>query len=588
MKRQQSVLLIDDDPQIHVLVRARLDALQVATIVATSGREGIELANKHRPDLILLDVSLPDRTGFEVCEELKSGPRTRELPIIFLTGNNQSADKLTGFSLGAVDYVTKPFDAFELVARTRAVLRTQALLEVLERQAVTDSLTGLPNRAAFCKALSQAVDGLADSEDNKIAVVFIDLDGFKRINDSLGHKVGDQLLVHVADELDAFAKRYNEKHGPNSSTIARLGGDEFTILMEDVASTEDVVLEMDEIRSQLSAIRKLNGYDLSVYASFGIRICDHNDRDITLDDLMRDSDTAMYRAKDNGKNQCVVFAPEMYLEAISLLEMENDLNQALEKNQFQLYYQPICNLESGEVMGFEALIRWLHPEQGMVPPDQFIHIMESNGQILKVGKWVIDTACAQLAQWRETIPELTRKLTMSVNISRIQLYFSELEEQIAAAIEKNAIDPGQLQLEITESVAMHESKRVVPCLKRLRQMGLKVAMDDFGTGYSSLSLLQQFPLDVLKIDRSFINMISESRAHSAVANSIIMLAENMDLRPVAEGIETFEQVVQLQTLDCLYGQGYYFGKPMPAEEARQWLCDNVGVIRTRSNRSQVA
>ncbi len=573
MRRQQTVLVIDDDRSVRRLVEVRLRELEVDVASAADGAAGLATARRRQPDLILLDVAMADMDGFEVCRRLRDQASTRDIPVIFLTGADAADEKNRAFELGAVDYVTKPFEAAELRARVRAALRTQALVEALETQARTDSLTGLPNRAAFRKRLTHALERAHGPEAFRFTVLFLDLDRFKVINDSLGHAVGDQLLISVADTIrsvvaDAMADRDADAY------VARMGGDEFTLLLEHVSDTEWARELAERLRQRIAEPIQLDDYQVNVDASIGIRACNGLSND--ADELLRDSDTAMYHAKAAGKGRCVVFDQRMHREAVDRLQLEHDLRFAAERDQMQLYYQPIVNLEDGKLLGLEALLRWNHPQRGLIPPDQFIPIAEETGIIIDLGQWVLDNACAQLAKWKPMMDNHA-DLFVSCNLSKVQLAVNGLTDAVAQTLDRHQIAPEQLHLEITESVIMHDAAVVVPVMEKLRERDIVLTMDDFGKGYSSLASLHRFPIDTLKIDREFVDAMTRSRAHTAVVHAIITLADNLGMRVVAEGIETQDHLVQLQALECAYGQGYLFGRPAPAEQATAWVRDGLSV-----------
>lgn len=573
MSRSQSVLVIDDDPMIRKLVPIKLRRLGAEVICAASGSQGLAVAQERFPDLILLDVSMPDMDGFEVCRQLHADPLTSEIPIIFLTGSDDRSEKTRGFDLGAVDYVVKPFDADELHARVRAALRTQALLLALETQARTDALTGLLNREAFHKALTRSIERLRRFPDYRFAVLFLDLDRFKVINDSLGHAIGDELLVGVANQLHGSVRVSGRRRGGAEDLVARLGGDEFALLLDDLPDVSVALKVADRIVEQLARPRRLQGYEVQAGTSVGIKI--GFDPDESADDLMRDADTAMYHAKQQGRGRSVIFDGAMHASALSRLEMEQDLVRALDRGEFELAYQPIVALRSGAVSGFEALLRWRSPDRGLVGPEQFIPILEETGMIVPVGRWALGEACRQMADWSGG----SEGPYVAVNLSKVQLKRQGLVEEVVAALEAARLDAARLRLEVTESVIMHDTRAIVPLLERLRERGIRLAMDDFGTGHSSLASLQRFPVDILKVDRSFIAAMSGSRSQAAIVNTIIALAEHLDIDVVAEGIETDEQMVQLQAMDCGFGQGAFFRPPLGPEEAATLLAPKAPFAR---------
>jgi diguanylate cyclase (GGDEF)-like protein len=570
MKPKQRVLVIDDDPMIRRLVPVRLKSLNVQVDCVAEGHEGLESARGNPPNLLLLDVSMPGMDGFELCKALRDHATTRDIPVIFLTGADQNTEKQRGFALGAVDYVTKPFDAGELQARVRSALRMQALVEALETQALTDSLTGLPNRAAFLRHLSCRIDrfGRESGGGGQLAVLFIDLDRFKLINDSLGHEVGDQLLVNVADLLSKTVAELLGGDGPEAPFVSRLGGDEFTVLIGDAGETGGLEEAAEAIRQRLSEPMQIGEHRVVVGASIGIRLCD-DDR-LSASELLRDSDTAMYAAKARGKGRVVVFDRHMHEQAVNRLELEQDLRSAVAENHLRLHYQPIVNLEDRKIEAVEALVRWEHPRRGMVMPDQFIPIAEETGVIVDLGHWVLQEACRQLAEWRARCPGAA-DLLVTVNVSKAQLIAPDFVEKVLETVHGSAIDVGDICIEVTESSIMHDTSVVVPVLERLSDAGLRIAMDDFGTGYSSFASLHRFPISVLKIDRSFVAATSNSRAHAAVVNAIVTLADNLGMTVVAERVETREHLALLQAVDCAYGQGFLFRQPIPADRIARLL-----------------
>ena len=569
MNLGQSVLVIDDDPLIHKLVTVRIKELNASVHCADRGEAGVKMAHELQPDLILLDVSMPDMTGFDVCERLRNDPLTRDIPIIFLTGTDDSDEKVRAFEIGAVDYVTKPFNAAELRSRVRAALRMQSLVEALETQAQTDHLTGLPNREAFRRATAQSIEmSRRESDQNRFALLFLDLDRFKLINDSLGHAIGDELLIAVANKLyDCVRRKPRSNDGAQDDVVARMGGDEFAILLNHVDGEQTVIDIAERIRAEMAKPYVLRGYQVNCGISVGIRMCDGECDD--ADSLLRDSDTAMYHAKAAGKGRHAVFDKDMHEQAMQRLQLENDLRQAIDENQFELLYQPIVTLGGANLCGFESLIRWNHPTRGRIQPDQFIPVAEETGMIAEIGRWALREACGRLSDWSSL--DGWAQLYMGVNLSKIQLKSSAIVDVVDEILNEFGIEPSRLQLEVTESVIMFESRMVVPVLERLSERGLSLVMDDFGTGYSSLASLHRFPLNVMKIDRDFIQRLSDNRPYAAIVHAIITLAHNLDLKVVAEGIETAEQLAILQTLECDLGQGFHFSEPVSAEQAERML-----------------
>jgi diguanylate cyclase (GGDEF)-like protein len=424
----------------------------------------------------------------------------------------------------------------------------------LERMAFYDSLSGLPNRALFMDRLEHALRH-ASHQRRSLTVMFLDLDNFKVVNDSLGHKVGDILLETVAERLQACL-RYEE-------TVARLGGDEFTILLGDVADERDAAAVAERILAALQVPIVLQGHELVPSVSIGI-VLSKPGQD-TTETLLRDADLAMYRAKTAGKGRYEVFDQSMSASAINRLQLEADLRHAIERGELRVVYQPILSLESGRIREVEALLRWMHPERGVISPTEFIPIAEATGLIVPIGQWVLEQACLQARAWQLAYPT-EPPLIVSVNLSVRQFRHPKLADEIVRALEEAELDPGCLKLEITESVVTEEGEAAVKTLWALKSLGVHLAIDDFGTGYSSLNYLLRFPVDTLKIDRAFVSGLGTDDQSIAIVRSVIDLARSLNLAVTGEGIETTEQLSQLQELGCQQGQGYYFAHPLASED----------------------
>jgi diguanylate cyclase (GGDEF)-like protein len=427
--------------------------------------------------------------------------------------------------------------------------------EHFRHAAFHDALTGLPNRSLLIDHLKLAIERSKVHHDHLFAVLFLDLDRFKNINDSLGHNTGDQLLV-------AIAARIGECLRP-TDTIARLGGDEFAILLDGLEDWTIATTVAERVQSELLKPFSLNGHEVYTTASIGIRLSIDGRED--AENMLRDADTAMYRAKDNGKARHELFHSTMHTRAVALLKLENDLRRAIEREEFCVHYQPIISLETEALVGFEALARWNHPERGLVPPDEFIPLAEETGLITEIGAWVLREACMQLRKWQQALGR--ESLTMSVNLSGKQLTQTDLIQQIQNTLEQTGLNPTWLRLEITESVVMENAELATNTLLQLRKLGVHLSIDDFGTGYSSLSYLHRFPVNTLKIDRSFIGRMAKGDENSEIVRTICTLANNLGMEVVAEGVETREQLELLRSLKCEYGQGYYFSRPVNAEAA---------------------
>ncbi len=453
--------------------------------------------------------------------------------------------------------------------------------ERLRHDSLHDALTGLPNRVLIADRIEQCIVKARRDHDFRFALLYMDLDRFKLINDSLGHTAGDEVLREISERLqrclrgtDSVGRLANEIAQPPGGapeSLARLGGDEFTILLQDLQTVGDPARVAQRILEEISKPVRCDGHDLSVTGSVGIVVCGGQSArcDATsARELLRDADTAMYRAKGLGRNRYAIFDSTLHAAAVNRLRLESDLRGALSRGELLLHYQPIVSLTTHQVAGFEALIRWKHGDR-LISPGEFIPIAEDTDLIVPIGAWVIEEACRQLAQWRKAVP--SQPLWMSLNVSRRQLSCPNLAPHLRRVLSSTGIPPASLRLEITESVMMADGESAAQTLATLKETGAKIAMDDFGTGYSSLSCLHKFPIDVLKIDRSFISDLQQRRDTAAVIQAIVHLAHNLGMTVVAEGLEQMDQVAFLQTLDCDLAQGYVFAKPLPAAAAEQYL-----------------
>jgi len=428
--------------------------------------------------------------------------------------------------------------------------------EHFRHAAFHDALTGLPNRSLFTDHLRVALRRTHQNEKYLFCVVFLDLDRFKTINDSLGHPCGDELLILVARRLETCIRQ--------TDMVARFGGDEFAILLDAIQDPSDAIRVAEKVQQTISAPFKLTNHEAITTASIGLALSTSNYAE--AEDIIRDADTAMYRAKDHGKARYEIFDTAMHTRAVTLLRLESDLRRALEKHELCVYYQPIISVAGGELYGFEALVRWKHPERGTISPEEFIPLAEETGLILPLGLGVLREACSQLREWQQR-SRLNRDLIMSVNLSGKQLTQPGLMERIEEVLLEFQLNPWHLKLEITETVVMENPELAAVTLAKLRGLGVRLSIDDFGTGYSSLSYLNRFPLDTLKIDRSFITSMNQADENLQIVKTIITLAGNLGMQVIAEGVETEEQLNQLKTLKCQYAQGFYFSQPLDVDAA---------------------
>ncbi|HZG54853.1 MAG TPA: EAL domain-containing protein [Pyrinomonadaceae bacterium] len=441
--------------------------------------------------------------------------------------------------------------------------------EQLQHEAMHDVMTGLPNRAMFIDHLGLAIARAQRNEARKFAVLYVDLDRFKIINDSLGHAVGDQLLKEVAVRLWKCVRA--------GDTVARLGGDEFVLLLEDIYEENEAIEVAERIKSELAAPFTLNGRE--VYTTVSIGVASSWTSYHQAEGLIRDADAAMYRAKSLGKNRHEIYDSAMHAQVNDLLQMETALRMAVERNELVVYYQSIVDLETFKISGFEALVRWNHPERGFISPANFIPLAEETGLIVDIGEWVLRDACRQMERWQKIFPS-DPPLFVSVNLSSKQFIQSDLIQRVTQIIEETKINPEGLKLEITESAVMDNVETATEMLKKLRALGIKLSIDDFGTGYSSLSYLHRFPIDTLKVDRSFVVNMSEDGENVEIVRTIVSLAQNLGMNVIAEGVETKEQLAALRKLGCENGQGYFFSKPVGAKAAENLICDTYTVEPT--------
>lgn len=445
--------------------------------------------------------------------------------------------------------------------------RLEVTLENLELLASTDKLTGLPNRAVFNDRLDQAIVHSKRS-GSKFAVLFFDFDRFKMINDSLGHDVGDLLLCSIAEIFNSQLRQ--------EDTIARFGGDEFVVLLANLDEWDDAEIKAKSLLKAFSAPHMLGDHLVVSTASIGLVTNQHNHTQ--AGDLIRDADVAMYQAKADGKNRVVIFDDKMHEDAVDRLILEIDLRDAIENEQLHLVYQPIIELATGSLKGFESLVRWQHPTRGLINPDKFIPIAEESGLITQIGRWIFEQSAHQARKWNDEFKP-TKPITINVNVSKRQLLDPKFLKRVYECQQKYDLFDAQVQIEITESVIVDARSNVIPLLEELREHGFPIVMDDFGTGVSSLSTLHSYPIDVLKIDQSFIRVLSGDRSLLAVVTAITNLAENLGIHTVAEGVEIQELVGPLQSIGCTWGQGYHFAKPLSEIDAHNYIIENQNIQR---------
>jgi diguanylate cyclase (GGDEF)-like protein/PAS domain S-box-containing protein len=451
-----------------------------------------------------------------------------------------------------------------VVAIIHDVTERKRAEEQLQHNAFHDSLTGLPNRALFLDRLERVIKHVQRHAEYTFAVLFLDLDRFKIVNDSLGHSTGDDLLIAIGHRLEACLRE--------GDSVARLGGDEFAILLDDVRDVNDATRVADRIERELAAPFLLRGHEVFTTASIGIALSSTGYAN--SGELLRDADTAMYRAKSGGPGRYEVFDRAMHLHAVEQLKIETDLRHAVQRNELVLHYQPIVQLDSGEITGFEALLRWQHPRHGLMQPTDFISLAEETGMIVSIGWWVLREACTQLRRWLNAYPWIP-DMTVSVNLSSRQFNQPDLVHQIDQILDATGCAGRHLKLEITESAVMQDAPQSAAMLRALKDRGIALCIDDFGTGYSSLSYLKSFPIDTLKIDRSFVGQVDENTSTVDLIETIVGLSRILSISAVAEGVETPEQLELVRRLGSHYGQGFYFSTPLPAAQAEELLASGV-------------
>ncbi|GAB1722922.1 MAG: EAL domain-containing protein [Nitrospira sp. CR1.1] len=686
------ILIADDDPLARLFVKNALEPAGMAVLEATGGKDALAKFEAIGPDLVILDIMMPDLDGYLTCSRIRSLPRGKRVPILVLTGLDDAQSIGQAYQHGATDFITKPVNATILCHHVRYMLRTNNVLHALirsesrlelaqriarignwdwnpktnrftmsnelcrlvgvrpqdfagtfeaflalvhadDRPIVTgalqkligqqtpcdidhrivlpngtdfiihlqaeavreeetdditvigtaqditerkqaeraihqlayyDSLTGLANRVLFKDRLSNALSYAARHHQH-LATLFIDLDRFKIINDTLGHTVGDLLLTHVAERLSDSVRQSDSvsRHADHEPVhaLARLGGDEFTILLTALPQPEDAGRVARRILESLAHPFSIDGHEIFISASIGISIFPSDGS--TVEALLKNADTAMYHAKEQGRNNCQYYSSGLNAAAAERLDLENELRRALEREEFVVFYQPKLNIHSRRILGAEALVRWKHPKRGLVPPGVFLNAAIDTGLIRSMDEWVLREACRQVKAWEKAgLPAIT----ISANVSNSLFHGRTLPATVADALRDSGLNPAQLELELTESIAMRDVEASVTMLEGLRTMGVRLSIDDFGTGYSSLSYLQRFPLSRLKIDQSFVRDLLTNENNVKITRAIIAMAHSLNLSVLAEGVETEGQLARLREEGCDEVQGYLFSRPVCAEE----------------------
>ena len=593
------LLIVDDISDNRAILTRRFQRRGFEVVEAESGFAAIELINRESFDLVLLDVMMPGIDGIETLKRIRGQQSASALPVIMVTAKSESNNIVDALELGANDYVTKPVDFAVALARVNTQIsrkraeqqvalaneelrkanedlerrvqeRTSLLadanqrlkVEIADREesqarsqylAYHDSLTGLGNRLLFKEQLEEALNDVLITP-HPLAVLFLDLDGFKAINDTLGHSIGDMLLKSVAGRLNDIL--------PRTDRIARLGGDEFAILQISAPQPTSSVALAKKIIEVVSLPYSIEGHNVTVGASVGIAL--GHAGNINTANFMKSADLAMYAAKYDGRGTYRMFDPEMDAIVQVRRALERDMRTALAQDGFKLFYQPLVNLQTKKVTAFEALMRWNHPERGMVPPSEFIPVAEEIGLIVQLGEWALRQACGDAMGWPDYI-------SVSVNLSPLQFAKGSLVATVMNALASSGLPASRLELEITESVLLEKSERNIGILNQLRDLGVRISMDDFGTGYSSIGYLRSFQFDKIKIDQSFVRDLLVDKGSLAIVRAIAGLGVSFGMTTTAEGVETEEQMRCLNLEGCIEVQGFLYSKPVPADEINELL-----------------
>lgn len=590
MNVKGDLLIVDEtSDKLHVLFAELIEQGYKVRCI-TSGEMALATARAGRPDLILLASKITDMDGDQICRHLKEDPTTQGIPVIFLSPLGTTLNKVKTLVENGIDFISQPFQVDEVLIRVEHQLALQAakaevgrlkteldcqvqqltaqltaanaaLQESKDRfhyDALHDALTGLANRVLLMDRTNCALKRAQRHSDYQFGILLLDLDRFKILNDSLGHLIGDAFLVEVARRLELSVREID--------TVARLGGDEFAIMLDDLEDLDEAIQVAERIEANFRKSFQLVGTRVCATTSIGIAMSTAKYEH--AGEILRDADLAMYRAKEQGKARHVVFDPVMHTQAQTRLQLEYELRHALDRQEFRVYYQPIVALDTLQLIGFEALVRWQHPERGLVNPGEFIPLAEETGLIIPISQWVLQEACRQVQDYQQLHPPTAAPLEISVNFSGQQFQEPTLLQHIDQVLTQTGFEGQLLRLELTESILIDDADVATRMFAQINARKIKLCIDDFGTGYSSLSYLHRFPVDTLKIDRSFIHRISHKSKGLGIVEAIITLAHQLNIKVTAEGIETSQQLIKLQALGCDFGQGFWFSKPMGYEDVR--------------------
>ncbi|MCK5613069.1 EAL domain-containing protein [Candidatus Pacearchaeota archaeon] len=619
------ILIVEDSLTQAMQLQFFLEKNGYTVTTANNGQEGTDFARKVEPSLVISDIVMPQMDGYEMCGIIKSDEQLKGIPVILLTSLSNPQDVIKALACKADNFVTKPYDEKFLLSRIQHILvnkemrhrgtpemgievffagethfitsdrmqivdllfstyenaveRNKELMrmqlelkeanEKLSELAKFDSLTGIANRRMYQKFLKMELERSMRHNLN-VAVLFMDLDNFKDVNDTKGHDIGDLLLQNVAERVKSCVRP--------EDLIARLGGDEFAIVLVETRSADDAAVVAEKILSNLAKPHNLEGHEIISTFSIGIAVFPGSGK--TVEDLGKAADIAMYHAKKSGKNNYQFFEPDMQKQAMQRMQMEKDLRTCLDNNELSLYYQPQIETRTGNIIGLEALLRWQHPTFGAVSPAVFIPIAEKSGLIGPLGEWVLESACSQNAKWHKKNGS-PFKVAVAVNVSLKQLRYKSFWELVKNILDKTGLDAHDLEIELTESTVMEDPEAAIILLEKIHNLGVRIAIDDFGTGYSSLSYLRRLPIDSLKIDLSFVQNIGKSNNDETIIKAIIALAHNLSLQVTAEGVETQAQLDFLKAHQCDIMQGFYFEKPMPVDDVEKLIMDDFTSIKKK-------
>jgi diguanylate cyclase (GGDEF)-like protein len=557
--KSSAIMMVDDDPTTILVLETFLQGEGYENfLAATDSRRALDLLAERNPDVLLLDLNMPNVGGFEILESMRADETLRYIPVIILTSSTDAQTKLKALGLGATDFLSKPVDPSELALRLRNTLVAKAYQD---RLAYFDGLTGLPNKRLFTERVDRALRR-ARYESAQCAVLHIELERFEQISDTLGNRVGDGLLKAIAVRLENCVRSgdlVGTPDMPEPRTLSRVGGHEFTLFLSSVGSAEQAERVAQRVVSSLAEPFCVEGDDLFVTCRIGIALSpDDGER---IETLLRHA--RMSHTKQDGRKSYQFYSESLNAESLERLSIGNQVRMALDRKEMLLHYQPKVAVRTGRIVGAEALMRWQHPELGLVPPGKFIPIAEETGTIESLGKWALRTACRQNKAWQTAG---FGPIRMAVNVSGKQFLHGDFVETVRGALESSGLEARDVVLELTEGTIMENPREASALLEQLKEMDLDISVDDFGTGYSALSQLKRFPLDELKIDRSFIQGIPRDADDSAIVTAIIVMAHSLGLSVVAEGVETEEQLAFLEDQGCDEYQGFLFSRPVPPAE----------------------